>query len=148
MGKVKIGSTSGDVELRLSGETDSVKIGSTSGTVVLETEKAGKIEAGSTSGSVEVRAEEAGEVKIGTTSGSIWVTVKKSDRISVSSTSGSITAGLSEDPGFTADINTVSGSVDCSVKTEKNGNRYICGNGSTEANLSTVSGSIRIEAAE
>ncbi len=141
---VDAGATSGNIRLKLTADADKVKIGTTSGSVSLEAGKAGKIEAGSTSGSIEIRAEEAGEVKIGCTSGTVRVNLKKAEKLHVSTTSGSITAGLSAAPGFTASVSTVSGSVNCGLAAVKNGDRYVCGDGSAKIELGSVSGSITI----
>jgi len=145
---VDAGATSGSIRLKLTADADSVKTGTTSGSVFLEAGKARKIDAGSTSGGIEIRAEEAGEVKIGCTSGTVRVNLRKPEKLHVSTTSGSITAGLSAEPGFTASVSTVSGSVNCGLAAAKNGDRYVCGDGSAAVELGSVSGSITIREAE
>ena len=146
--KADIGSTSGDLNLKLTGDVKRLKAGSTSGSIRLEAGKVKEIEAGSTSGGIDVRAEEVKTVKIGCTSGSVYVKVKKLEKLHVSTTSGSVTAALSEEPGFTADIGTVSGNISTGMAVTKNGSKYVCGDGSAEIELGTVSGSVRLEAAE
>ena len=145
---VNAGATSGDIRLKLTADAGTVKIGTTSGSVFLEAGKAGKIDAGSTSGSIEIRAEEAGEVKIACTSGTVRTNLKKTEKLHISTTSGSVTAGLAPEPGFTASVSTVSGSVNCAVPAVKNGDRYVCGDGSAAVELGSVSGSITIRDAE
>ena len=140
-----INATSGKVTFRLKGDADSLTVRSTSGHVSLEAEKVKEVQVGSTSGKMELHVEEAGKVSAESTSASILADVKKADKLRISSTSGSVTAAVSPEPGFTADINTVSGSVNTDVAVTRNGNRYICGDGSMEIDVSTVSGSIRIE---
>ena len=146
--KADAGATSGSIRLKVSGSADSVKAGTTSGNIWIEAGKAGRIEAGSTSGSVDIRAEEAGTVQIGCTSGSAQANLKKADELHVSTTSGAITAGIGVESGFTAGVHTVSGRVDCELAAVKSGDRYTFGDGSMKAELGSVSGNIRIRAAE
>ena len=141
-------STSGDIKLKLSGKADSVRIGSTSGDISLEAEKAGSISAGSTSGGIGIRAEEAEKVKAGSTSGNIDVSLRKVLILDIGATSGNVTAALSETPGFTAEISTVSGKFTNSLALTKDGSRYVCGDGSTDVKIGTTSGNVRIEAVE
>ena len=141
------GSTSGDIKLRMAGRTESVSAGSTSGSISVEAEKAGNIRAGSTSGGISIAAEEAGTVTAGSTSGGIYVSLRKTEKAEISSTSGSVTAALPEEPGFTAKVHTVSGSVSCDLEARRDGDRYIRGDGSVSVSIGTTSGNVRIQAA-
>ena len=143
-----IGTTSGNIALKLKGRTESVKAGSTSGSILVEAEETGTINAGSTSGNIEVRADASRETKIGATSGTIRVRLLKTERLEVGTTSGDVTAALPTAPGFTAKIDTVSGSVDTAAALVKNGKEYSCGDGSARISIGTTSGDVRIEAAE
>ena len=140
--------TSGALRLTLTGEAKAVKAGTTSGTIRLEAEKADSIVADSTSGTVEILADEAGDTKIGSTSGTVMVTLGKMKTLSVSTTSGRVTAALPADPGYTADITTVSGRTDSTQALTRSGSKYTCGDGSADVRISTVSGDVRLEAAE
>ena len=146
--KAEIASTSGNTLVRLYGKTEEVRINSTSGSITVETEHAGIIDAGSTSGSIRITAEEGENVKAGSTSGSIDTALKKTGVLSISTTSGSVTATLPEEPGFTADIQTTSGKVDYSVPLTRNGNAYVCGDGSAQISIGTTSGNVRLNAPE
>ena len=145
---VRVGATSGDLKVRLNGAADTVSIGTTSGKINLETEKADTIKAGSTSGSITITADESREIKAGSTSGAISVTARKVEKLHASATSGAVTANLSEEPGFTAKIGMTSGSFSSDIALTKNGDTYVCGDGSAEIELGTTSGNIRIAAAE
>lgn len=140
-----VNATSGKVMFRLKGDADRLTVHSTSGQLNLEAEKVKEVQAGSTSGKMELRVEEAGTVSAESTSASILADVKKADKLRISTTSGPVTAAVSPEPGFTANINTVSGNVNTDVAMTRNGNRYTCGDGSMEIDVNTVSGGIRIE---
>ena len=143
-----LGSTSGDMTIRLSGNTDSVTLGSTSGRIGLEAEKAGSIKAGSTSGGISIAASEADMVKAGSTSGSIYAELRKINTLELSTTSGNVTVKLPAEPGFTAKVGTTSGSFTYDIALAKNGDRYVCGDGSAKVEIGTTSGDVRMEAAD
>ncbi len=163
----EVGATSGDITLKLQGEAESVTVGTTSGNIGIEAEKARKIkasstsggigiaareaqdcEAGATSGNVYVDIQEAGKVEIGTTSGGIQVSLAKFASLKTNSTSGQVKAALSEEPGFTAEIESVSGSIDYGMPLSRSGDKYVCGDGSGKAEIGTTSGNIQLSGLE
>ena len=75
-------------------------------------------------------------------------TLKKTGSLRVSTTSGSVTAALAAEPGFTANINSVSGDLNTAMSLTKTGNTYTCGDGAARVDISTVSGNIYLAAAE
>ena len=145
---VKAGATSGYLKLKFTGKADFIKIGTTSGDVRMEAESVKEIEAGSTSGRLEITAEENEKTEIGCTSGTVRVTLKKSEKLHVGTTSGNVTVVIPAEPGFTAEINSVSGDFNSAMALTKSGNRYSCGDGNAEIDIGTVSGDISIEAVE
>ena len=146
--KVEADCTSGNIRVKLTGETEKVNVGCTSGSVTLEAEKVGKAEAGSTSGEVRVTAAEAGSVKAGSTSGKIYVELQKFSELKIGATSGDVTAVLPADPGFTAKVDSTSGKFSSDLALTKNGDKYVCGDGSAKVEIDTTSGNTRIVPAE
>lgn len=165
--KATANATSGDLALHLAGDAEEITAGTTSGSVRVEAGNAGKIkatstsgkvavtagqvgncEAGATSGAVSVALSEADRVEIGTTSGDVTVRLAKFSELKVGSTSGKITAELPEQPGFTAEIGSVSGKIDYNLPLSRNGDRYVCGDGSAKVEMSSTSGNIQLNRAE
>ena len=141
-------STSGDLKIRMTGEAESIELGSTSGSIAAEADKAIQITAGTTSGGIRITAAESGSVKAGSTSGNIDLKLGKVRSLEANATSGSITAALPETPGFTAKVSLTSGSFESGIPLTKNGNQYVCGDGSARISIGTTSGDVRITAAE
>ncbi len=146
--KAELNSTSGDAQIRLTGRTEDLRINSTSGNLSAEAETAGIIDAGSTSGSIRITVSEAENVKAGSTSGSISAVLGKFGTLNLAATSGNVTAALPSEPGFTAHIETTSGSVAYDLPLARNGKEYVCGDGSATVRIGTTSGNVRLEASE
>ena len=144
----EINATSGDQQIRLNGEAEIVRINSTSGFIDAEVEKAVIFEAASTSGKVRMKAAECGEAKANSTSGEIEVSLKKMEKLDIGATSGNVTVKLPEEPGFTAKVDMTSGSFTYDIALTRNGDKYICGDGSGTVEIDTTSGNVRMEAAE
>ena len=146
--KTAVCTTSGDQKIRLRGETGGIAADSTSGSIDLETGKIIDIEAATTSGGVRVVSEEAENVMAASTSGRIDVSLGKVRALEINATSGQVRAALPEEPGFTARVSTTSGDVTCELPASKDGDRYVCGDGSAQVEITATSGDVRIEAAE
>ena len=164
--EISAGATSGGIRLQAAGNTevisasatsgsiyveaenvDSVKASATSGSIVIDAERVNACDAGTTSGTATVDLREADQVKAGSTSGTVSVKLSKFSALKVGTTSGRITAELPEQPGFTAQIKTVSGSVDYDMALSREGDRYACGDGSAAVELGSTSGDIRLNRA-
>lgn len=143
--KTAVCTTSGDQKIRLTGETGGVAADSTSGSIALETGKIIDIEAATTSGGVSVTSEAAENVLAASTSGNIEVSLGGIRQLEINATSGSIRAALPENPGFTARVSTTSGGVTCAIPASKEGDRYVCGDGSAKVEITATSGNVRIE---
>ena len=141
----EVNATSGDQTVRLTGEADTVRLNSTSGSISAEAEKAAIIEVASTSGSIGITAEESRETKANSTSGNIHVSLGKMEKLSIGATSGSVTAKLPQNPGFTAKVDTTSGDFSYGIALTREGDRYVCGDGSGQAVISTTSGNVRLD---
>ncbi len=123
---VSMDSSSGGLSLAVTGSVETVKLSSTSGNIYPDLASAGKAEISSTSGSVNGRVAAFTDLKIG-------------------STSGSVTVKLPAEPGFTCKAGTTSGSFSSNLPLTKNGDKYVCGDGSAKCEIGTTSGDIRVE---
>jgi DUF4097 and DUF4098 domain-containing protein YvlB len=143
--KAEVNATSGEQQLEFRGTAEQIRVNSTSGNIRVEAEKAMLIEAASTSGSIGIQAQECQSAKANSTSGNIDAELGKMEQLSISATSGSVTAKLPETPGFTATVDTTSGSFTYGLALAREGNKYICGDGSGSVNIDTTSGNVRID---
>ena len=88
---------------------------------------------------------EAGSVKAGSTSGRVDVELQKFSELNIGATSGDVTVYLPTEPGFSAKVSTTSGKLSYDLALTKNGDRYVCGDGSAKVEIGTTSGDVRIE---
>lgn len=162
--KLKGSSTSGNIDLKQRGGSESVIVEATSGNVTASVEDAKDVRVSSTSGSValtqsgdadSVKADttsgnisaenvKAGKAEFSSTSGDINVRLNAFHTLAVSSTSGAVTAALPANPGFACKVSTASGSFNSDLALVKNGNTYTCGDASGNAEIKTTSGNIRL----
>ena len=141
----EINTTSGDQQLKITGKSDILRINSTSGNIGIEAEGAETLEAASTSGGISSTADDGGAVKANSTSGNIYVMLGKMNSLDIDATSGNVTAALPAEPGFTAHVGTTSGAFNSDIALTRNGDDYVCGNGSVKVSIDTTSGNIRME---
>lgn len=62
----------------------------------------------------------------------------------ICTSSGKVTINLPENPNFTANINTTSGGFASDFALKKDGNNYVCGDGSADIDMETTSGDVAI----
>lgn len=165
--RISAGATSGSIVMTVPGETDTLNVGTTSGSVHVNAEKVRMLKASTTSGDILVQADQvdtcdagvtsgrvtvrlgaADQVNIGSTSGTISVHLSKFSALKAHTTSGGITAELPGQPGFTAQLKTVSGRIDDNMHLSREGDRYIIGDGSGKVEFGSTSGNIRLNTAE
>lgn len=147
--ELKLSTVSG----KLTGDFSAVNAGisSTSGKIELRGDAAGTLKLSSVSGSVRFEGTAGGSVKAKTTSGSSCLALgTMPESLQSSSVSGSVTLLLPDTAeGFSAEYHTVSGGFDCDFPVtgtrEKRSGSLRCGMGKTRIDLSTTSGSMRIE---
>ncbi len=65
-------------------------------------------------------------------------------KIDMDSVSGSISLWIPSDSGFTAELHTVSGKINCAIPVTTSGKKMVAGNGSSEIDIETVSGNLNI----
>jgi len=148
-GTVSVSSISGNCNID-SLISEYAKINTTSGDTTVDSLKAEDIKFRTISGyaKLNVAVEEA---ELDSTSGSIDVDFSSGfDKISAKSISGSIKLGIPSEAEFTADLKTISGSIDCrdfSMNILSSSERVLkgqVGSGDGKINISTTSGDIKI----
>lgn len=118
-----------------------------SGDAQLDIVSARKLTISSVSGRVSVSADRLDEVKADAVSGDLLLQLDRTPgKISADSVSGDVTIRLPASAGFTADLQTVSGSVSGSLPMKKQSkNHYLCGSGAGAITVDTVSGDVRLD---
>lgn len=126
---------------------DTILFSTVSGDAYIDITSAKKLTVNSVSGDVTVTAGRLDEVETDAVSGDMRLHIARTpEKISADSVSGDVVIRLPESAGFTADIDTVSGRVSGSLPMEKQGKtRYVCGNGSCDIRVDTVSGSVQLD---
>ena len=161
---VKVDLTSGDLALKQSGSAGRVELSSISGNITADVSEVGALNVSATSGKIRTTvgsAEEvsisstsgdialdggsAGKAGIDSTSGKIGVTLAAFGELKIDATSGDITAALPSQPGYRADVDTAGGRFDYAVPLTRDGNTWICGDGSARVRIDTTSGNVRLE---
>ena len=143
--RLNAGSTSGEQRITLTGDAEAVSLGSTSGDIGLTADgTTAKLRIGATSGALSVDAGALGSAELGTTSGNIAVKAGAFDSLDIGATSGSVTADLPAEPGFTCKAEMTSGTFTSELPLSKNGNTYVCGDGSASCRIGTTSGDITL----
>jgi DUF4097 and DUF4098 domain-containing protein YvlB len=124
---------------------DELELSSTSGSIECDNCTADKLQLNNVSGSMRVEGDFS-EVQIDTVSGSAKVDSRTAPKeISGDSVSGKITVILPEGAGFTAKLDTVSGSLSCEFPGTLSDKKIVSGDGSGNYRFDSVSGGISIE---
>ena len=118
--------------------------------VDVEDVAADRVEFTSVSGHVQADLRRASQVKADSVSGRVNLCFGSApEAIDVDSVSGDVTLALPRSSGFTAGVDSVSGSVRGDFPMENLGKgRYVGGNGECDIDVDTVSGSVRFDTAE
>ncbi len=143
--KVIVETASGNVEIK-NIEADNVDITNVSGRTTITCDQAEEVSVSSVSGKVNVSGNYR-ELDTESVSGATEIYADKDvNSIDCDSVSGKIDLSVSEEiSGFTANYDTVSGSFDCDFSGMGKVDKFVYGNGKTEINLETVSGSMSIK---
>lgn len=143
--KVTIHAVSADISVEaLNAET--VLFDTVSGSVTAGKINADDVKINTVSGAVKMDEARVDAVEVNTTSGSVVLAFENTpDSINTGTVSGKVTLRLPEDAGFIAELDSVSGKVNCSFPAEQDGKKYICGNGECKINAGSVSGSLVLE---
>lgn len=123
---------------------DQLDLSSTSGSIVCENAKAQKLELSNVSGSMRADGE-FGQIDAESVSGSTRLGCAVAPaKIDVDGVSGSISVSLPDNAGFTARLDSVSGSISCDFEGKLGSDMVVVGDGSAEYRFNTVSGSLQI----
>lgn len=142
---LEISSASGGIELTQYGECKSVKLSSASGSIQAELEKAESVSAESASGGISLYGDIMEEVNVHSSSGRVEVeTAESLEKCKIQTASGNVQLSIPEELGFTALIDTASGSFESAVPVKKVGREYIAGTGGASIVIDTASGDIKI----
>ena len=142
--KTELSSVSGEIRCA-DVSADELDLSSTSGAIVCENCAAGSLDIENVSGSIRVEGEYA-RIDAETVSGSIALSLATvPDKIDVDGVSGSITVSLPETANFTAKLDTVSGSLNCSFPGTFGSDMVVVGDGTASYRFNTVSGNLNIE---
>ena len=144
--RITAGATSGSIRLEAPAGCGAVHVSTTSGSIRAAVKETEDFTAASTSGGIEAVLGRAKAVKIGSTSGRIDVKAAAFDSLKIGATSGAVTVALPAELGFTARLNRTSGGLDYDLPLVKQGDVYVCGDGSASVEIGTTSGSIRLTA--
>lgn len=147
---VSIQSASGRIGLGQQVQAKEIRLDTASGSIRMEAAEAAKLVLNTVSGNVNVSGDSLPQVQVDTVSGPVKLGFGQTpETVKVNSVSGSVEVTLDRSAGFTAKIDTVSGSVGGSMPVTENGkNRYVSGDGRCEISIDTVSGSVRLNAAD
>lgn len=164
--KTNIDTTSGDIIVEDVIFSEQAKFDTTSGDITAKFMAAKNIEADSTSGDVQITTKEASDmisldtvsgdmeltiagakkVELDSTSGEIKLSAAKApDVLSIDTVSGDVILALPENSDFTVNWDSVSGSLDSDFAMKKDGDSYICGEGSNQYDIDTTSGDLDIK---
>lgn len=145
--EIHLQSASGRIALRQVGHAEEIKVDTASGGVAVAAGDTDSLKINTASGQVIVDAIQADEVKVNTASGAVTLQFSDApDRISADSVSGNVTIRLPREAGFTADVDSLSGTVRCQQDADKRGDdTYVYGNGHCRIEADTVSGNLQVE---
>lgn len=124
---------------------EKLALSSTSGSIACEDAKAEKLDLGNVSGSIRAEGEFV-EIDSESVSGSTRLGCATApEKIDADGVSGSVTVALPETAGFTARLDSVSGSISCDFPGTLGQDMVVVGDGSANYRFNTVSGSLHIE---
>lgn len=120
---------------------DKLEINSASSQITASV-NAEKMDVNSASGNIRIHADSIGELDVDSASGDVTATLTAFDAVDIDIASGDITFLLPENADFTAEIDAVSGTVDSELEMQKDGDKYICGEGTAKIEIDAVSGDV------
>ena len=126
-------------------DVNDLEFDSTSGSIVCENSSADSVSVDNVSGSIQLNGT-FDKIDVDTVSGQTKLNcVTVPSRIEADGVSGSITISLPEGASFTANLDSISGSITSDFPGTLGEDRITVGDGSANFRVNTVSGSLRIE---
>ena len=145
--KIDIESTSAEIKINEIG-ADTIEIDTVSGNAWLEKIKTESLKCETVSGDIKATGE-VGRLESDSVSGEISVmTSAKLKKVETESVSGDITLEIPEDNGFTLEIDTASGDLECDLPLTVRSDKKAYLDGGAEFDINSVSGDIIIKAAK
>lgn len=140
---ISIDTASGKVIVNAPCDLEKLSISTASGRQDLTLSTADTVEIDSASGSISIAADHIRDLEANSASGEMDLDFSSvPDECSIDTASGDITLKLPEDAGFTLDLDTAVFDFDSEFALKKKDDRYICGDGKAELEISTSSGDI------
>ena len=142
--EINVNTASGRVALRQTGHAEKVTVNTASGDVAVVLSDADELKLNTASGKVIADIYQADEVKTNTVSGNVVLQFANlPDTLKADSVSGKVNLLLPAGSGFTADVESLSGSVRGDLDMKKLGDgEYVYGNGRCRIEVDTVSGNV------
>ena len=146
LGKLKLDTASGGTDIKYLSAKE-VKIDSASGgTTFGKVTVSAAFKVNTASGGLKVEQISAGEVDVDSASGGVTIGIDTVEKVDIDSASGSVRLTLlSPERGAIVRYDKVSGSINCKLPYEKEGEKIKIGLGETDIKISIASGSITIE---
>lgn len=143
--QINLDSSSGEITLKQTGESENIKAVTSSGTASVFAEKCSKMAVETSSGEVYVTGKIWDELNISSSSGSVTCDMEKLPmKTDIDTSSGKVKMLVPHNPGFEARIDTASGDFDSDFAYVISGDTYKYGNGAADISINTSSGSIEI----
>lgn len=149
-GAASISTTSGRIQLVDCAVTELAELNTVSGRLEATfAQPLNELQAKSTSGAIRVSVPSITRFEAGTVSGAVSLSAKSApETLEIETTSGDIELTFPEDASFTLDYDSVSGDLSSDLPCQTHAGKYIFGDGKGEYSIDTVSGDVRITAAE
>jgi len=97
------------------------------------------------SGDIDLSASSATVVDVDSVSGDCTLRMLECpSKVDMDSVSGSISLWIPSNSGFTAELHTVSGKINCAIPVTTSGKKIVAGDGRSEIDIETVSGDLNI----
>ena len=140
---VSIDTATGDVQIP-SLQAQKVTLDVSTGDIMLGLSGAEELKVSSATGDVEATLDKVRSAEIENASGDVDMSAPGLEKLDIDVTTGDVTVALSEKPGFTVYVDTVTGSFDYDIPLVRDGENYVCGDGSGSVKIDTTTGDIML----
>lgn len=145
----KLDSSSGNIYLEQAGESELITADASSGNINISAETVKELRADSSSGKMKLDIASADKISTDSSSGDVELRLAAMpSEIDMDASSGDIRIYMPKDAGFTAEVETSSGSFDSDIALTKQGDTYVRGSGECKLSIDTSSGDVTIKTAE
>ncbi len=141
---VTVSTASGGTDVTVE-QANTLQVSTASGRIGVNAGSIGSLKLSSASGGISVEASSVDNGEIGSTSGAVRAQLDAFGSLKITTVSGAASAFLPVEPGYKAVLDTVSGRVVFNAPLTRSGNAYVCGDGSGQVTIETVSGGIQLD---